>query len=208
MNESGGPTAGVSLRRSPRETEWMGYLERVSSGDEHALAAFYDETSTLVYGLAIRMLGSAEDSEEVTLDVYNQVWRKAATFDSSRGSLLSWLVTLTRSRALDRIRARTSRQRNLEPLPTERDLADKATTPEQETALGQERRIVLGALGQLPPEQRRAIELAFFDGLSHSEVAVALNEPLGTVKTRIRLGMMKLRDLLQPRAGASGGFNA
>lgn len=208
MNESGGPTAGVSLRRSPRETEWMGYLERVSSGDEHALAAFYDETSTLVYGLAIRMLGSAEDSEEVTLDVYNQVWRKAATFDSSRGSLLSWLVTLTRSRALDRIRARTSRQRNLEPLPTERDLADKASTPEQETALGQERRIVLGALGQLPPEQRRAIELAFFDGLSHSEVAVALNEPLGTVKTRIRLGMMKLRDLLQPRAGASGGFNA
>jgi RNA polymerase sigma-70 factor (ECF subfamily) len=186
----------------------MGYLERVSSGDEHALAAFYDETSTLVYGLAIRMLGSAEDSEEVTLDVYNQVWRKAATFDSSRGSLLSWLVTLTRSRALDRIRARTSRQRNLEPLPTERDLADKASTPEQETALGQERRIVLGALGQLPPEQRRAIELAFFDGLSHSEVAVALNEPLGTVKTRIRLGMMKLRDLLQPRAGASGGFNA
>ncbi len=208
MGESGTAAGGVSPERSNREAEWKGYLERMSTGDERALAAFYDETSTLVYGLALRMLGSVEDSEEVTLDVYNQVWRKAGTFNPGRGSLLSWLITITRSRALDRIRARTSRQRNLEPLPAQEDLPDRAPTPEQETALSQERRIVQAALGQLPAEQRRPIELAFFEGLSHSEVAEALRQPLGTVKTRIRLGMMKLRDLLDLRAGASEGFNA
>lgn len=204
MDESGGNPIGVAFKRLPREGAWLGYLQQASFGDEGAFASLYDETNALVYGLAMRMLGNAEDAEEVTLDVYNQVWRIAKSFDAQRGSVTAWLMTLTRTRSLDKIRARASRSKNVDPLPEQFDLPSPTQTPEDQTAAAQQRTLVLAALGQLPADQRRALELAYFQGMSHSELAESLGEPLGTIKTRIRLGMMKLRELLVQAAVPAG----
>jgi len=164
-----------------------------------ALASLYDESSKLVYAIALRLLGQAADAEEVTLDVYAQVWRTAATYRSERGSVTAWLTTLARSRALDRARSRVSRARFEEPMMEVTEMkaeADEAS-PEMKTAAAQRRRHVLSALATLSPEQREAVQLAFFSDLTHSELAEKLQQPLGTVKTRIRLGMMKLREQLE-----------
>jgi RNA polymerase sigma-70 factor (ECF subfamily) len=109
----------------------------------------------------------------------------------------AWLVLLTRSRAFDRLRARASRTRNIEPLPETAEMPCGAANPEESSVRAEQQRIIQVALGRLPAEQRRLLELAYFSGLSHSELAEKLNEPLGTIKTRIRLGMIKLRDLLR-----------
>ncbi|MBI4484125.1 MAG: sigma-70 family RNA polymerase sigma factor, partial [Acidobacteria bacterium] len=131
-------------------------------------------------------------AEEVTFDVYTQVWRSAKSFDAQRGTITAWLVTLTRSCAIDRLRSVAVRSQHEEHLPEFPQMAASPENPEQ----SQQRRLVRAALEVLPPEQRQAIEMAFFSGLSHSEVATKLGLPLGTAKTRIRLGMMKLRELL------------
>src|SRR4051812_42278858 len=104
MDESSATTAGVAFKRLPREEAWLRYLQQAAAGDEGAFASLYDETNSLVYGLAVRMLSSVEDAEEVTLDVYNQVWRIAKSFDMNRGTVTAWLMTLTRTRSLDKIR--------------------------------------------------------------------------------------------------------
>jgi RNA polymerase sigma-70 factor (ECF subfamily) len=173
----------------------------VADRDADALAGLYDESSSLIYSLVYRILGNVADAEEVTLDVYTQVWQNAEKFDESRGSVASWLVTLARSRAIDRLRSRAARQTREEPLAPAREFRDVAALPEEAGMLSQERRFVRAALESLSPEQREAIELAYFSGLSHSELAARLNQPLGTIKTRIRLGMMKLRGLLGPLEG-------
>ncbi|HUQ93783.1 MAG TPA: sigma-70 family RNA polymerase sigma factor [Bryobacteraceae bacterium] len=196
MEQPGALSDRVAFRRLPREAVWLDYVQKTAGGDEASFASLYDETNVLVYSLAMRMLCNIEDAEEVTLDVYNQVWRIAKNFDVDRGTVTAWLATLTRTRSLDRIRARTSRQRNVDSMPDQFDAPANTTSPEDETACAQQRRIVLQALNRLPPEQRKALELAYFQGLSHTELAEALGEPLGTVKTRIRLGMIKLRELL------------
>lgn len=192
------------FRRLPREQLWLEYVRAAAAGDESAFTALYDETSPLVYGLAMRMLANVQDAEEVTLDVYGQVWRTARTFSEDRGTVTAWLMTLARSRSLDRIRSRASRQGPLEPLPEQFELPSLSADPEEVSAAAQQRQIVLNALNQLPPEQRRALELAYFHGFSHSELAERLGEPLGTVKTRIRLGMLKLRELLTIATMTSG----
>lgn len=160
------------------------------------MSALYRETNTLVYSLAIRMLGDAADAEEVTLDVYTQVWRSAKSYNADRGTVAGWLVMLTRSRAVDRLRGRASRRKLVEPAAELREVADGGMTPEQESLAAERRRRVREALGALPAEQREALELAYFGGLSHSELAERLGHPLGTVKTRIRLGMIKMQELL------------
>ncbi|MBL8173370.1 MAG: sigma-70 family RNA polymerase sigma factor [Bryobacterales bacterium] len=185
-----------AFRRLPRESVWADLLGRAARGDQQSFATLYDETSSLVYSLAMRMLSNVEDAEEVTLDVYNQAWRLAKTFDGSRGTVTAWLMTMARTRALDKLRARSSRQRNIDPMPEHFDAPSKGESPEDQSATAEQRRIVLAALDQLPHDQRRALELAYFQGMSHAELAETLGEPLGTVKTRIRLGMMKLRELL------------
>lgn len=197
MPEPAVPTdRAASFRRLPRESAWSELLVRAASGDQQAFAALYDETSSLVYSLAMRMLSNVEDAEEVTLDVYNQAWRIAKTFDATRGTVTAWLMTMARTRALDKLRSRSSRQKNTDPMPEHFDAPSTGDTPEDQSASAEQRRIVLAALNQLPPDQRRALELAYFQGMSHAELAAALGEPLGTVKTRIRLGMIKLRELL------------
>ncbi|HTT63613.1 MAG TPA: sigma-70 family RNA polymerase sigma factor [Bryobacteraceae bacterium] len=177
--------------RTELETAWTGYVRRIAGADQAALAALYDATNRLTYGLALRVLGNPADAEEVTLDIYTQVWRDASSFDERRGSVVAWLMTIARSRAIDRLRSGTSRSRREEPLADlDRPAAANAPAP---TGIGRE---VQAALQTLAPEQREAIELAYWYGYSHTELAARLGQPLGTVKTRIRMGMMKLRSQL------------
>jgi RNA polymerase sigma-70 factor, ECF subfamily len=183
--------------RATRESAWKEYVGRAAGDDQSGLADLYDESSSLVYSVALRMLGHREDAEEVTLDVYTQVWRTAASYDSSRGTVAAWLVTQARSRAIDRMRARGGRMERERPIVNFVDLEVDAPSPEQESAAGQRRRRVLMALATLSPEQREAIQLAFFSDLTHGELAARLGQPLGTVKSRIRLGMIKLREQLE-----------
>lgn len=181
-----------------------GLIAAIAQGDQRAFGALYDETSRLVYSLVLRMLANPADAEEVTLDVYSKVWRAAATYDSRRGTVLAWLVTLARSRAVDRIRSRDSRERREEVRDLPLDAAVSEPDPEQRAAFDQRRQQVNRALNQLPAEQRESIELAYFDGLTHTEISERLALPVGTVKTRIRLGMIKLRDALAVgQAGAA-----
>ena len=189
------PEIGTSASRE-LEALWNQCINRVAQGDAEALGRLYDGTHPLVYGLALRILSDVSDAEEVALDVYTQVWKTARRFDPHRGTVSAWLVTLARSRAIDRLRSGATRRQREETL-TEKPEAPAATaSPEEASLLGQQQRLVRAALAALAPEQREAIELAFFSGLSHSELAAKLGQPLGTVKTRIRLGMIKLRELL------------
>jgi RNA polymerase sigma-70 factor, ECF subfamily len=177
--------------RTDLERAWSGYVRRVIAADQDALASLYDATNHLVYGMALHILGNPADAEEVTLDIYTQVWRGASGFDERRGSVLAWLMTMARSRSIDRLRSIASRSRREEPL-TERPGAT-ASQPSGQPGIQRE---VEAALSALAPEQREAIELAYWYGYSHAELAGWLGQPLGTIKTRIRLGMMKLRSQL------------
>jgi RNA polymerase sigma-70 factor (ECF subfamily) len=182
-------------RMTDRDALWHSYVQRAAAGDQQAFAALYDETSNLVYSVALRILGNEADAEEVALDVYAQVWRTAAKFSNERGSVNAWLIMLARSRAIDRFRSR-SRSRSEEPVDALMELAGGGPDPEQVSLLTENRDRIRAALQSISPEQRQAIELAFFSGYTQSELAEHLGQPLGTVKTRIRLGMMKLKDQL------------
>ena len=170
-------------------------VRRMAARDREAMADFYDQTHQLVYGLALRVLGDAATAEDVMVEVYTQIWNQAASYDASRGSPSAWLMTLTRSRAID---ARRARARDLasEPLEAAGDPECAAPGPEALTAAAERHRVVHSALGQLSAELRQLIELAYFRGMSHSEIAAALGQPLGTVKTRIRTAMTQLRERL------------
>jgi RNA polymerase sigma-70 factor (ECF subfamily) len=186
-----------------RDQDLISLVQRVATGDQAALAALYDTTNRLVYGLVLRVLGDASSAEEVLLDVYTQVWRQAASYDINRGGPLAWLTTIARSRAIDRLRSGWQDQQRKEPLDALGDAPAAAASPEEMTVASERQRFVREALSSLTPEQREVIELAYYSGLSHSEIATKLNQPLGTVKTRTRLGMMKLREALGPLLGGS-----
>ena len=188
-----GQSLAVAL---PSGDGWSALIEQTARGDASALAALYDGTSALVNGLALRILRDAGAAEEVTLDVYLQVWRQAQRYDASRGAPLAWLLTLTRSRAIDRHRAGAGQRRESEPLAMAMTFAAPGSCPEEHSATAERGRLIRTALDGITADQRRAIELAYFGGLSHAEIAATLGEPLGTVKTRIRLGMMRLRETL------------
>lgn len=188
----------LETTRSAHEQEWGQLIAQTAQGDQAALATLYDRTSPQVYGLVLKILDNREAAEEVTLDVYTQVWRQAYTYDETRGSPGGWLMTLARTRAIDRYRAGAAERGRLESLDAVEFFASDCETPEQELAGGEQRRYVQQALALLTAEQREAIVLAYFFGLSQSEISDKLNLPLGTVKTRMRLGMMKLRDALAP----------
>lgn len=176
-------------------------LKRVAARDERSFGRLYDATSPYVFGLLRRMLATVEQAEEVAQEVYVQVWRTAGTFDSSRSSAWSWLAMLARSRAVDRMRADGSYRGALDDLTREPESAavgNPVEGPERAAERTERGELVRRALRELPPDQRRALEMAFFGGLTHSEIAERINTPLGTVKTRIRTAMMKLRETLGP----------
>jgi RNA polymerase sigma-70 factor, ECF subfamily len=190
-----------SLQPRPANDTWVHWVSQIVQEDESALAHLYDASSPLVYGLALRILGDAGAAEEVTLDVYLQVWKQANRFNPLRGRVSTWLMTMARSRAIDKLRGRAqelSQPDTLEALP---ETQSESLDPEQSAAVAQQQEQVRKALSALSEEQRRAIELAFFNGLSQNEIALRLNEPLGTIKARIRNGMLRLRELLQPYQG-------
>ena len=179
-----------------RHRAWSEYIQRAGRGDESALGDLYDESKSLVYGIALRILGHTADAEEVTLDVFTQVWRSAADFDQSRGTPVSWLALMTRSRAIDRVRSRTARARVEEPL------GNLPEPPSTRGPLDPDSQTVRQAMRALTPEHRRLLELAFFSGFTHSELAERLALPLGTVKTRVRAAMHKLKEELTKAAGS------
>lgn len=175
-------------------------LARVVKGDQQAFSQLYDQSSTVLFSLALKILGNHEEAAGLLRDVYLEIWRKVARYDVGRGTPIAWLVTLTKSRAIDRVRARTTQgsrpTRLLESTPPE-PTADPSPIPVATQADQSLRTAVSTALVELPPAQQQAIDLAYYEGLSYGEIAARLNQPLWTVKTRIKLGMSKLRNGLK-----------
>jgi len=175
-------------------------IERIGRGDQSAFSALYDRLSRPLYSLALRMLGDAGDAQDALQDVFLQIWSRAATYNPEQSTVFSWTVLLTRSRVIDRLRARKRRLRVVDSATGDEDadVADASTTESAaDTAdKNDEAARVRSVLNNLPSEQREAIELAFFGHLTHHEIAARLGEPLGTIKARIRRGLLKLRERL------------
>ena len=170
-------------------------LERMARGDHEALAELYDRHGRLIYSLALRILRDQSDAEDIVQEVFSQAWRQAARYDASRGNPVAWLLNLTRSRAIDRLRRRRARP-DAAADPATLDLADLSQPIDEQIALSHQAERIRAAVGELSLLQRVAIELAFYEGLTHVEIADRLELPLGTVKTRIRQGLLKLRERL------------
>ncbi len=169
-------------------------LHAIARGDEVALARLYDSYRVILFGLMLRILHSRQEAEDVLQDVFLQVWNRAADFDETRGRPFTWLVTLARSRAIDRLRSLGSRERVAQNAA--REVIEETSDAMEDAIRSEEGRVVRHALQELPEDQRHALELAYFEGLTQSEIASQLETPLGTVKTRMRSGMTKLRELL------------
>ena len=180
-------------------------VSRMAAGDERALGQFYDRFSNLVYSLAFKILGDSADAEEAVADAFLQVWNTAGKFDAGRASPAAWVTMITRTRALDRVRSRKRRALVLEAATAESDDVEATALPissqgepDRQAEQADLRGKVDRMLRELPDNQRKVIELAYFGGLSHSEIAETLNEPLGTIKTRVRSALSKLRGALAP----------
>ena len=176
-------------------------IERIGRGDQSAFSALYDRLSRPLYSLALRMLGDAGDAQDALQDVFLQIWSRAATYNPEQSTVFSWTVLLTRSRVIDRLRARKRRLRVVDSATGDED-AEVADASTMESAAdtadrNDEAARVRSVLNNLPSEQREAIELAFFGHLTHHEIAARLGEPLGTIKARIRRGLLKLRERLR-----------
>ncbi len=171
-------------------------VREMGSGDEIALGSFYDATSHRAFGLALRILRDRSAAEEAVLDTYNQVWMQAARFDAGRGNAVAWLLTMTRSRAIDLMRSRSGRSSREVDLDAHASIADETQDPEASAFMSQRTARIQRAIDTLPAAQRQVIEAAFFEGKSHSEIADAFGTPLGTIKTRIRSGLLALRAVL------------
>ena len=169
-------------------------MKAIAARDEAALAQFYDRYRVIVFGLLMRILNNREEAEDVLQEVFLQVWRKAGDFDENRGRPFTWLVTLGRSRAIDRLRTLASRERVA--VAGAREVVEQISDAAADAFKSEQRGLVNSALAQLPDEQKRPLMLAYFDGLTQSEIAARLGAPLGTVKTRMRTGLMRLRELL------------
>jgi RNA polymerase sigma-70 factor (ECF subfamily) len=181
------------------ESDDASLLRRMAAGDEQALGLLYDRWNAVVHGVVARMLRQPDDVEDVVEEAFWQAWRQASRFDPTRGAVQTWLLTIARSRALDRVRS--LRRRREDPLDGDDGQAVTQQTVEGDPGLDAEaterRTILVAALADLPSEQREALELGYFGGLSQSEIAERTGQPLGTVKTRMRLAMQKLRSQLR-----------
>lgn len=194
-NDSTGRAAPIDA--APTQ-DWVAQIAQIAAGDQTALAQFYELTNRLAFGLILRILGDRSTAEEVLLDVYTQVWRQAGNYRRERGTPLAWLTTIARTRALDRLRAGRQEMQRKESLDAVAEVCSFAANPEESAVSHEHQRLVREALVALTFEQRQVLELAYFSGMSHSEIAAHLGQPLGTVKTRTRLGMLKLKEMLAP----------
>lgn len=177
-------------------SETSALIERIAAGDRDAFSRFYDLLAPTAFGLIRRVLRDPEAAAEVLQEVFWQVWREASQYDARRGSPEAWLVMRAKTRAIDRLRSIRRRDRTF-VAPGDESVARSSEEPAENPAVvAEDRSLIQSALAQLPEPQRRVIELAFFEGLTHSEIATRLGEPLGTVKTRARLGLDRLRGVL------------
>jgi RNA polymerase sigma-70 factor (ECF subfamily) len=181
----------------PVEQEDQQLIRRIASKDAQALDKFYERYNRLAFSLVFRIVGTRQDAEDVLVDVFWQVWQQATRYEESRGKPVAWLLTIARTRAIDCIRSSSRRHVSSEDIESRAEpaTAGSGTDP---FVLEDTREAVREALGSLSDEQRIPLEMAYFQGMSHSEIAEALNKPLGTIKDRIRIGMMHLRKRLKP----------
>lgn len=177
------------------EKDWVALVRSVASGDQLALRTLYDWTHRLVYTLSVRITGDPHAAEEVTVDVFHDVWRRAGGYDPAGGSVVGWIMNQARSRAIDRVRFE-HRQKRVNPSPDAPLPAAAVGDPVATLDLRERGRVLREALKVLTPDERHAIEAAFFSELTYQEVATRLQQPLGTVKTRIRSALGKLRQAL------------
>jgi RNA polymerase sigma-70 factor, ECF subfamily len=174
-------------------------IGRASEGDARALEVLYDRYSRVVFSFALRIVGDSQVAEEVLQEVFFRAWQQGSAFTSTRGSFITWLLSITHNMAIDEVRRRRRRPQKADSEDPESVLAavaDTGTDVEEEVWLGSLRETIVEALESLPPPQREAIELAYFQGLTQREIAERLGDPLGTIKTRMRLGLQKLREQL------------
>jgi RNA polymerase sigma-70 factor, ECF subfamily len=183
-------------RTADRTFTDVALLNRISARDANALAELYDAYSRLLFGLILRILQRREEAEEILQEVFVQVWTRAHTYHHALGSPVGWLVSITRNRAIDRLRSNAVRLQGTERAP----MPALPETPETQASAGEQQLDIRRALDALPADQRDLIEQAYFQGFTHSELAARWRLPLGTVKTRIRTGMQTLRDHLAARA--------
>jgi RNA polymerase sigma-70 factor (ECF subfamily) len=181
------------------EKDWVLLVRSIASGDQRALRGLYDRTHRLVFTLAMRISGNRESAEEVTLDVFRDVWLRAGQYDPEGGPVLGWIMNQARSRAIDRLRFEQRKKR----LPSERHNGepDEIADPANAVQVRQRQGLVRQALAALTPDERTTIETAFFSELSYAETALRLEQPLGTVKTRVRSALAKLRKALESEGG-------
>jgi len=180
----------------PTEDDWLQLVRAVAGGDQRALHSLYEQTYRIVFTLIVRITANQETAEEVTLDVFHDVWRKASAYDPANGSVVGWIMNQARSRAIDRLRF-DQRKKRVNTYPHSLQPTTDIVDPQQVVLFEEQNRLLRKALAVLTPEERNAIETAFFSELTYEETARKLNQPLGTVKTRIRSGMGKLREALE-----------
>jgi RNA polymerase sigma-70 factor, ECF subfamily len=180
------------------EQTWTTLVQSIAGGDQLALHTLYEMAHRIVFTLIMRITGNRETAEELTIDVFHDVWRRASRYDAANSTVLGWIMNQARSRALDRLRFDNRKKRiqcNAQPLVA------VATDPCDVVELREQSEALRTALAALTPDERQAIETTFFGGLTHAEAAARLNQPLGTIKTRIRSGLHKLRQTLATEAG-------
>ena len=177
------------------EKDWVGLVQTIAAGDQRALHALYERTQRIVFTLIVRITNNRETAEELTLDVFHDVWRRASTYDAAGGSVVGWIMNQARSRAIDRLRFE-QRKKRVNHRADSPLLTTVASDPHEAFDLREQGRLLRSALTVLTPEERQTIETAFFSELTYVEVAARLNQPLGTVKTRVRSGLGKLRQAL------------
>ncbi len=184
--------------RAYKSSDEIQILTRIAQREQTALSELYDIYGRIVYAVVYKMLNNVEEAEEVVLDVFSQVWRTAARYDTKKGRVDVWLLMMARSRALDRLRSRTRQKKvvNASTQEVQVKLSTEVAIPEDNLLIQERRDLVLAALAKIPPEQRQIIELAYYKGLTQKEIAMQTGLSLGTVKTRIRLGLNKLRRIL------------
>jgi RNA polymerase sigma-70 factor (ECF subfamily) len=185
---------GKKAKAPVSEVVWVGLVQSIAAGDQRALHALYTRTHRIIFTLIMRIVSNRETAEELTVDVFHDVWRRAPTYDPAGGSVIGWIMNQARSRAIDRLRFEQRKKR----VNHEADSPPPVTAggPQEALDVAEQGRLLRHALEGLTPQEREAIETAFFSELTYREAAARLNQPLGTVKTRIRSGLGKLRQVL------------
>ncbi|MEI9863835.1 MAG: sigma-70 family RNA polymerase sigma factor [Limisphaerales bacterium] len=192
------PFLSEPVNEHPAPDQDVELLRRIAAQDRDAFAEFYDRHSLLMFSVASKILNNADEAQDVLQEVFVQIWEKAGRFDPKLGKASSWAAILVRNKAIDRIRASQRRTRFTEEAGVEFGIVGEGNETANEAIHGQDKaKLIQSAIVDLPAEQRRAIELAFFSGLTQNEISEKLNEPLGTIKARIRRGLLKLRDQLE-----------